>query len=135
MSESGAADDELIAAHYPPLALRRSGSSTKTPRRLELVFDLPCVPTQVFDEHGVAGKLGVLGSRERGAAHVEQPGKPGNVIHRCLLDASGEPSLRRALENALEQTVNQGDHDLRHGQHKNAADDEGSRGKREILKL
>lgn len=39
------------------------------------------------------------------------------------------------LENAPQETVNKWDDDLRHAQYENAADDEGSKGKREILKL
>jgi hypothetical protein len=39
------------------------------------------------------------------------------------------------LEDAQQETVNKGDDDLRHAQYKNAADDEGSKGKREILEL
>jgi hypothetical protein len=39
------------------------------------------------------------------------------------------------LENALQETVDKGDDALRHAQDKNAADDEGSKGKREILEL
>jgi hypothetical protein len=39
------------------------------------------------------------------------------------------------LENAQQETVDKGDDDLRHAQYENAANDEGSKGKREILKL